>query len=399
MSENMPATPAVMTKVLTNNVTVSNDLNQCRYSLTTEAQKLLWIFACLIYRDSDDFKMYQILGTELAQTIGLDIRSRTWESKMHDIIQQIGDDNPTVMNEKTGKPKIMFFGWCTSAHFLDNGYIEFEFSSKIKPFFIGLKNYYLQYKYLNIMTLKADYSIRIYQLLRQHKVRKELVIPTKEFRYKIGCNGKKHQRTNDFLKYTVQKAINEINENTDIEIHMAAPKIGRSIKILRFDILPNRPNRKKMNSFSFAEPQHARPVGYIPLNRNKNSLLYRSMAENYNRAIQDDKEYGLSFDEHLKYNSLIRFRRTGGGWDVKHVDQLEIFEGDKKITKGLEAITELKFAGFTDSQIATMTGEFTAAKILERFNINTKKYTNDRKSELVRKTINYFKKIKPNLFK
>ena len=67
--------------------------------------------------------------------------------------------------EKDGLLVISIFS--SAKYFYKNGLIELEFSPKMRPYLLNLKETFTSYRAENVLTLKSFYSIRIYELLKQ----------------------------------------------------------------------------------------------------------------------------------------------------------------------------------------------------------------------------------------
>ena len=108
----------------------------------------------------------------------------------------------------------------------NSGEVKFEIPSMLKEIILDPK-IYAPLNVLLIAGLKSKYSIVLYELLRDYidspKFPKLTIV---EFRNLLSVDLKKYKNFVDFKKYVLNKAINEINEKTDITCSYKLIKSG-----------------------------------------------------------------------------------------------------------------------------------------------------------------------------
>lgn len=122
------------------------------------------------------------------------------------------------------------------------GKIMFEISPKMKPYFLNLTKNFTQYYFENIARLKSSFSIRIYELLKQYekigKVKKSLI----DLRFFLNIDDSKFIKYNDFKRFVILIAQNELKEKTDITFSFEEIKSGRKTTEINFIIIKNKKN-------------------------------------------------------------------------------------------------------------------------------------------------------------
>lgn len=110
--------------------------------------------------------------------------------------------------------------------------ISVQFNPKMKPFIYGLKEKFTEYQLLYLLGLESKYALRLYEWLKSFHLSEV-----------VGYIGKlkslfnvKYKRTIDLIKFTVEPAIAEINEKTDILVTFDRKKDGRVITALKFNV-------------------------------------------------------------------------------------------------------------------------------------------------------------------
>ena len=124
----------------------------------------------------------------------------------------------------------------------------FAWNDLMKPYLIELKNNYTQYLANDYLKLKSVHSQNLYEQLKslenyESNYHKKPFITVDEIRQIMQTDGRKaYDRWGAFKQLVLDKAINEINEVTDLNIEYETIKRGRNVKGLEFDI-----KRKKWN--------------------------------------------------------------------------------------------------------------------------------------------------------
>ena len=112
--------------------------------------------------------------------------------------------------------------------------IEIDCNPKLKQAFFDLaEDGYVLYKLKNIISLKSQYSIRLYPMLKDMPF--GWTIELTELRKKLGATSATYNEFKRFNDLILKKAIAEINECTDLYVTFEKIKKGRSIHALRFN--------------------------------------------------------------------------------------------------------------------------------------------------------------------
>lgn len=114
--------------------------------------------------------------------------------------------------------------------------IQFKFGDSIRPFLENLTKNYSSYLYSNIVSMRSNFSIRLYEiLLRQAKWNKTYDPTLAYLKELLGVsNVKSYERFAEFRKTVLDKAKKEINEQTDLYIEYEPIKKGRAVHAIKF---------------------------------------------------------------------------------------------------------------------------------------------------------------------
>lgn len=113
--------------------------------------------------------------------------------------------------------------------------IEVDCNHKLKAAFFDIaRNGYVRYQLKNIISLKSQYSVRLYPKLKDRPF--GWTIKVTELRKMLGATATSYDVFKDFNKHVLQKAIKEINEITDITVTTENVRKGRSVESIRFKV-------------------------------------------------------------------------------------------------------------------------------------------------------------------
>ena len=113
--------------------------------------------------------------------------------------------------------------------------IEVDCNPKLKDAFFDIaRNGYVRYQLKNIISLKSQYSVRLYPKLKDRPF--GWTVPLEELREMLGATASSYDVFKDFNKHVLQKAIKEINEITDINVTAEKVRKGRLVAAIRFTV-------------------------------------------------------------------------------------------------------------------------------------------------------------------
>lgn len=127
--------------------------------------------------------------------------------------------------------------WVSSAQYVDgSGVIELTFSPKLKPYLLQLKQY-SSYKLSNVLSLNSTYSIRLYEIMKRWSFAVNWECPLEDLKEMIGVQEDTYKQYGHFKNRVLKRAVDEVNEKTDIKIVFEEIKNGRSVEKIKFTIL------------------------------------------------------------------------------------------------------------------------------------------------------------------
>lgn len=219
------------------------------YRLTANEQKIILFLASNVNLQKEDFQKQTVPVVVLEKI--LKQNDKKWGSlydRMQDFASKIISKHisfPTNF-EIDGRNFPGYVNWfqsispCRNAQ--DEVCLEFEFSNKLKPFLLHLKEY-VKLSRIDIAPMKSGFSIRIYSILkayrdkmRKHETESSYTIEIEEFKSLLGISGK-YTAFDNFRRRVLNVAKKEINENsTSINIDFKGIRSARKITHIKYVI-------------------------------------------------------------------------------------------------------------------------------------------------------------------
>lgn len=222
-----------------------NEIILACYSLTSSELRL--IYSCISKIDYeqivDENNIFSINAHDYADTFNLHLTNARRDLKK--AVDRIWEQDITIKGGAENGSDIKV-RWLSSISIPDkkdrykNDTVEIRFSPQIIPYLTNLKEQgnFTLYKLENISELKSSYSIRLYELMKKIQKISPQLIKLKELR-EMFCLNEKYKRMKDFKSFVLDKAVKEINMNTDLLISYDNVKRGRSITGFKFSVKNN----------------------------------------------------------------------------------------------------------------------------------------------------------------
>lgn len=181
----------------------------------------------------------------------------------------------------------------------DEDYISLYFTPEILPYITLLKKNFTQYKLEYIANMESKHSIVLYKMFsmyynqynyyrnkgnrRQDQVEKfrNPKLSIKELREQTGTTDKYVKRFGDFKSKVLDRAINEINAKTDLNVTYEKIRSGRRISDIQFHI------KKKATDAFVEDMKHIETVEQTQQEREmENAKIYAdAMANGYTQML------------------------------------------------------------------------------------------------------------------
>src|SRR5690606_6854051 len=108
-----------------------------------------------------------------------------------------------------------------------------------RPYLLELKKQFTPFKLRNILRLRSDYSIRVYELLKQYESLKERTFSIEELRYRLHIPKDKYKLYGHLKGRVIKKTQTELAEKTDLSFTFEEKKKGNKVIGVTFFIRKN----------------------------------------------------------------------------------------------------------------------------------------------------------------
>ena len=210
-------------------------IQQSRFDLTMQQQKILLYLISQISPYDEDFKEYIFDTAEFCRVCGIHVESGKNYQDLKDSIKGIADKSLWVQigDEDT------LLRWIEKPYInAKSGVIRVRLDNDMKPFLLQLKQNYTQYELIFTLHFKSKYSIRLYELIKSIHYH-ELEEYQRE--YKVDelrqlLDAETYPAYRNLKQRVLIPSIREINEYSDKIVTMEEVRKGRKVLSIIFTI-------------------------------------------------------------------------------------------------------------------------------------------------------------------
>lgn len=210
----------------------ANALVEARYNLTEAEQKLILIAASMISRNDSCFTRCQIRVSDMMRALGIEGHGKYGQLR-HLARGLLG--KKLFIRKDNSELEVTWVASCE--YFTKQGLMELEFSQKLAPYLLQLKEQYTGYALENILRLQGKYALRLYELLCQYKTLGSRRIEVEALKHilEIPPEGA-YEDFGRLRNRILEPSRQQINSQTDITFSYQPVKIGRPIVYIDFHI-------------------------------------------------------------------------------------------------------------------------------------------------------------------
>lgn len=215
--------------------TKSNHLIQASYKLTLNEQRIMLMAISKLFpkKPMSNQRKQRITALEYSKMFDV-----TEKNAYRDIKQ--ASDRLLVRLIKTydkdpEKKGYYKFQWASEVYYSKKeGYVDVTFHENIAPYLTMLSNgFYTKIEVNALSGIRSIYAIRLYELLKQYKVKGERYISMKDFR-KWHELEKKYPRYSNLKTRVITPAIKELEDKANLIISWDEVKTGRKVTGFEF---------------------------------------------------------------------------------------------------------------------------------------------------------------------
>ena len=214
-------------------ITKSNKLIQkTRYSLTLQEQKILLYIIQKVKPADTDFETYTISIKEFCEISG--INHSNGKNYMNVKKAILGLKNKAFWFELPDGSEVTM-DWIAKAKISkEKSTIEVRLDEDLKPHLLELKEFFVSYRFYYVMAMKSQFSVRLYELLKSYGNLGNVTFKIETLKERLDLLPDKFAQWNDLKRYVIEKAIDEINLLTDLNVEYEPIKDGRTVTKVKF---------------------------------------------------------------------------------------------------------------------------------------------------------------------
>ena len=216
-------------------------IQQSRFSLSTQQQKIVLFLISQVNPFDDDFKEYEFSIQDFCRLCGIDETNGYHYIEIKKAIKDIADKSMWI---EISEDEETLCRWIEKPYLnKNNGKIRIRLDKDMKPYLLKIKDNFTQYELLYTLRFKSKYTIRLYELIKSihfdelHTYTREYSL--EELKKRLDCE--KYEIWQSLKARVLDTAIAEINEYSDKIVTYEKIKKGRAVSRVRFTITTKEP--------------------------------------------------------------------------------------------------------------------------------------------------------------
>lgn len=208
-----------------------NDLIQkVSYNLTATEQKLIIYTISKIKPTDKELDKIEIRVDDFCSICGID--KTYFYSEFKEIIDNLDNKSYWVQTDK----KLFKFRWFSEAEYINGeGKVKVLLNTNLKQYLIDLKEHFTEYELYNILALRSKHAIRLFELFKSYSYQNYISFEIDNLKHLLYLEDN-YKNFAHLKKYVLDKAIEEINEYTELEVEYKTITKGRKVIEIAFHI-------------------------------------------------------------------------------------------------------------------------------------------------------------------
>jgi len=219
------------------NVVKQNDIVQkARYKLDLVQQKTIMYLISQIDSMKDvEFQEISVSTKDLCEIMGIKYNGKIVKD-LKDALQKMSDKSMWVeMGDKDDTITLM--RWLDRVSIKrGTGIVTVRFDELMAPYLLQIKEKFVQYQLVNVLPMKSQYSLRLYELIKSHETQGKWEVSLEELKKLLLVEPNTYERYDIFRRRILDTAIVEICNFTDLMVAFIPKRIERKIATLTFEM-------------------------------------------------------------------------------------------------------------------------------------------------------------------
>lgn len=215
-------------------VVKQNDIVQkARYRLDLTQQKtIMYLISKLDSMKDVEFQEIKVNIKNLCEIMGIKYNGRSLK-EFQEGIQKLSDKSMWV---DTGT-QIRLMRWLQRVD-IDKGSssVTVQFDELMEPFLLQIKERFVQYQLVNVLPMKSQYSLRLYELIKSYEAQGTWTVMLSDLRDLLLMSEDQYSDWRNFSQRVINVAIAEICNFTDLMVAYVPNRKDRKIVSLTFEM-------------------------------------------------------------------------------------------------------------------------------------------------------------------
>lgn len=204
-------------------------IRKARYSLSLQQQKVLCYLISEL-KETDTHETEKLFDIKAFYDF-MEVNNKDYD-KVRQCLKALSDKSWWVKADDGADVLVRFLNTVRADKRTSK--VRIKFHEDMMPFLQHLKSEYTQYKLWYTMTMRSEYSLRLYELLKSVANKQIWYFDIQELKKIFMCEN--YTRFNNFKARVIEPAVTEINEKTDITVSYELFKDGKSYIGIEFEI-------------------------------------------------------------------------------------------------------------------------------------------------------------------
>ena len=216
-------------------------IQRSRYELSVVEQRTI-AFICSLIQPNSNNLTYQFEIADYAKTCGIEADGRLYEA-VKSTLKGLRDKSMWLKKEDGSETTV---GWLAKVNTNKrSGKATVELDKDFAPYLLDLKECFTAYGFYNILKMRSQYSIRLFELLKSYSYRGKINFDIAELKKILMVDEiKSYSDFGLFRTKVIDVAIKEINELTDLTVRYDTKLQRRKVVCITFYISEKKPIEK-----------------------------------------------------------------------------------------------------------------------------------------------------------
>jgi len=237
---------------LSNDIRISHEINEAVFNLSAMSLDLLCMILAQIKKEDNEFKFYKLGVSTIEKRINRKLNRDSFKKSVKELESATLD----ILGES-----IKWFEIFNLESSL--GILEIKLNEQLKPYLLNLENKFVLAQLDSILNLNGYYSKRFYLLLAQYKKMQKCKYDLIKLHKILSTPNSLQKLYSNFKSRVLDFSMNEINQNTELNVEYKENKIGKSVNSLDFRIPKVDKSKVELVGNDFKEVKQNRGVNAV----------------------------------------------------------------------------------------------------------------------------------------